>query len=551
VALNEFRIVVLTCDALGIAAAGGIAQLPRVGSVLVVRAPDLASPWGTSDEGSRNPSAAADTGADTGFTFSASSRSVASVSNDDTPAAPADDRITCLVVDDLTSSATAESIRAFRPTLGVLVCTPDLPPEIFSLPELGSISLHKGKAPEYRGPVPGFWELYNGESRVGVTVHWAEPGIDSGAIIRQENLPFHSAPPGDPFEYIEAYRREVLGPAGLRLLVASVEDVIAGRGEGTPQDHSVAVTWKPPNWWQRRELRRRVANRRSRWRRQGKRGFGWFLFRTGLYRRFTKDRAFIVLFHRVDDRYLGNPISCGTREFEEYCAFFSRYFDVVSASELVDCLERGDDISGKLVITFDDGYADNVAAAETMRRYGLNGCFFVTTDYIGTDRDGPWDVVEGRRSWWMDWDDARKLIAMGCEIGSHTATHVDLGVVGGETAVREIRESRDTLEAELGRPVAHFGYPYGGRVNMTAENVRAVRAAGYRTCMSAYGGVVTPDADLFDLRRFPVSPWHRSAWQLGLEMLMEGSIVGSSRTNAGGTDDIHLIERPAEAQAIS
>lgn len=516
---NDFRVVIVTRGLLGVTAAAAIARLPHVRSVLVVRAacgaPTVARD-GLPDHGNRG-------GIGAGPVTSALRRFFArSVTGDKcSEVIPLDDRVSHLTVDDFTAPATLEAIRAFQPTLGVLVGTPDLPPEAFSIPELGSISLHDGKTPEYRGAGTGFWEMYNGDPRVGVTVHWVEGGIDAGAIIRQENLPFDSAPPGDPFEYIDRFRCDVLEPAGLRLLVAAVEDIVAGKRTGIPQDESVAVTWDPPTWRQRRELRRRVANRRSGWRRQGKRGIGWLFFRTGLYKRFTKGKAFIVLFHRVDDRYIGNPISCGTGEFDRYCAFFARYFEVISATELADAVERGDDLSGKLVITFDDGYADNVAAAQTMRRHGLTGCFFVTTDFIGTDRDGPWDVAEGRRSWWMNWDEVRRLVDLGCEVGSHTATHVDLGVIGGEKAIREIHDSKATLELELGRPVPHFGYPYGGRVNMTSENVEAVRAAGYRTCMSAYGGVITAGANLYDLRRFPVSPWHRSPWQLGLEMLME------------------------------
>src|SRR5690606_36719015 len=158
--------------------------------------------------------------------------------------------------------------------------------EVFSLPELGSINLHSGKAPEYRGSAPAFWEMYNGEARVGVTVHWVEAEVDAGPIIRQEMLPFNPAPPGDPIQYIREYRERVLRPAGLELLVAAVQDIIAGTAEAVPQDHGASSTYRLPTYRQRTELRRRVAARRnSGWRRQGKRVLGWLLFRSGLYRR--------------------------------------------------------------------------------------------------------------------------------------------------------------------------------------------------------------------------------------------------------------------------
>ncbi|MDR0787118.1 MAG: polysaccharide deacetylase family protein [Gemmatimonadota bacterium] len=522
---KDFRVVVLTRGDQGLAVANAIAGLAGVSAVLLVRAPSaiphkagsgwLGKVFSRRSAGRRFSSGSApETSRDT----RAAGAGAGAASSDPSGS----DRVIQLRVEDFAAPATIRSIRDFQPILGVLVESDPVPAAVFSIPGMGSINLHNGKTPEYRGATPGFWEMYNGDPRVGITVHWVDEGINSGAVLRQENLSLPSAPEGDPLEYIRRFRERVLAPVGLRLVVAAVEDVIAGKGEGVPQDHSAATTWSPPTWLQRRELRSRVARRRSPWRRRVKRGLGWLLFRSGLYRIFTRKKAFIVLFHRVDDRYAGNPISCGTREFERYCAFFARYFDVISASRMVDLLEQGEDISGKLVITFDDGYKDNLAAAETMRRHGLTGCFFITTDYIGTDRDGPWDTEEGVHSRWMDWDDVRSLVAMGYEVGSHTVTHPDLGITHGEGASREIRESKAVLEQESGHPVTHFGYPFGGHVNMTARNRELVRAAGYRSCMSAYGGIVTSDANLYDLRRLPVSGWQRSVWQLGLELLLEG-----------------------------
>src|SRR5262249_59348759 len=46
--------------------------------------------------------------------------------------------------------------------LGIVLGTRILKRTTFSVPKLGSINLHKGKVPEYRGTPPGFWELYDG-----------------------------------------------------------------------------------------------------------------------------------------------------------------------------------------------------------------------------------------------------------------------------------------------------------------------------------------------------------------------------------------------------
>jgi methionyl-tRNA formyltransferase len=54
--------------------------------------------------------------------------------------------------------------------------------DVVSAPRIGSFNLHPGPLPEYAGLNTPSWAIYNGEPRHGVTVHWMEPGVDTGAI---------------------------------------------------------------------------------------------------------------------------------------------------------------------------------------------------------------------------------------------------------------------------------------------------------------------------------------------------------------------------------
>ncbi|HEU4565864.1 MAG TPA: polysaccharide deacetylase family protein [Gemmatimonadaceae bacterium] len=247
---------------------------------------------------------------------------------------------------------------------------------------------------------------------------------------------------------------------------------------------------------------------------------GAIAYRTGAYRWFFRRRAVVVLFHRVDDALGGNPISCTSQEFRDYCAFFRRHFTVVGLGELLERLRRGEDVGGHLVITFDDGYKDNhdVAAPE-LRRQGLPACFFIATEFIGSRRVPWWDAERSIQSRWMSWDEVRALRAQGFEIGAHTLNHVDLGKVVGDEARHEIRESGARLERELGAEIPFFSYPYGRIDQITEENREEVRAAGYRCCVSAYGGTVGPGVDPFRMKREPISPWFISPYHLGFELL--------------------------------
>ena len=258
-----------------------------------------------------------------------------------------------------------------------------------------------------------------------------------------------------------------------------------------------------------------------RWRRQVKAALGRVAFATGAYRAFFGKKAVVVLFHRIDDSLKDDPITCSRREFAAFCDFFRRYFRVVSFGELLRMLRDGDDVSCHLAITFDDGYLDNAMhAAPELRARRLPACFFIATGYIGTDRQAPWDVADGITSTWMTWDDVRRLRDDGFEIGAHTVDHVDLGVVHGTEAQRQISQSGADLERELGSPTRYFSYPFGGRENINSENYERVRRAGFECCPSAYGGIVTAESDPFRLRRTPISPWHLSPYQFGFELMV-------------------------------
>ncbi|MFH1500741.1 MAG: formyltransferase family protein [archaeon] len=58
-------------------------------------------------------------------------------------------------------------------------------PIILDMPVYGCSNLHYGGLPKYGGMCPSFWAIMNGEEKVGVTLHWMEPGFDEGEIIDQ------------------------------------------------------------------------------------------------------------------------------------------------------------------------------------------------------------------------------------------------------------------------------------------------------------------------------------------------------------------------------
>jgi len=95
-----------------------------------------------------------------------------------------------IVVRGINDGACVDFLRQQSPDVIAVCGTSVIKPEVFSLAPRGAINIHTGITPEYRSADPIFWALYHGEpDKVGVTIHYIDRGIDTGAIIHQERVP--------------------------------------------------------------------------------------------------------------------------------------------------------------------------------------------------------------------------------------------------------------------------------------------------------------------------------------------------------------------------
>lgn len=75
-----------------------------------------------------------------------------------------------------------EAVRQAKATLGVVFGTGIIREPLVS--SLRMVNIHLGVSPYYRGSGTNFWAMYNGDFHlVGATIHYLDPGIDTGDII--------------------------------------------------------------------------------------------------------------------------------------------------------------------------------------------------------------------------------------------------------------------------------------------------------------------------------------------------------------------------------
>lgn len=153
-------------------------------------------------------------------------------------------------------------IRAATPDLGVIYGTNIIKESVFRIPRHGSINLHQGLAPFYRGGPPVFWELFNGEPEIGITVHFVEATVDTGRIISQETVPliYNYAYKLD-YETFIAEFCESIRERSANLVAESVRLIAQGTAQTRPQDTSLGKRYRLPTKLEKDELRQRLKQR--------------------------------------------------------------------------------------------------------------------------------------------------------------------------------------------------------------------------------------------------------------------------------------------------
>jgi peptidoglycan/xylan/chitin deacetylase (PgdA/CDA1 family) len=159
---------------------------------------------------------------------------------------------------------------------------------------------------------------------------------------------------------------------------------------------------------------------------------------------------------------------------------------------------RGEKRGRVAVMTFDDGYRDNLELAmPALREHGFSATCYLVADRIGEFNAWDSELLRVRKPL-MDLAGIRDWLAGGMRIGSHTLSHPHLSRIDRTQMQREVAASKSVLEDRLGIAVDHFCYPYGDH---DAACVAAAAEAGYRTAVTIERGRVRPGQSLFALPR--------------------------------------------------
>jgi peptidoglycan/xylan/chitin deacetylase (PgdA/CDA1 family) len=265
-----------------------------------------------------------------------------------------------------------------------------------------------------------------------------------------------------------------------------------------------------------------------------------------------------------------DPYICITPEnFEQHVRYLTQAYAVLRLDEAVRKLAADEPLArNAVVITFDDGYRDNLAAARTLAKYGASATFYITAGCLhGGEPFWPSEVRHlvaalppqrltvtagpatvdldltsdaGKKAAvkqltkafksnlipvreelrarlrriagagpmpqiMLTWDEVREMHALGMTIGSHTMTHPNLPSAGLAAAREELVNARARLEGEIDAPVTMFSYPNGGADRyVTPELQRLAHDIGYEAAATSRNAFAGRHSDLYALERIEV-----------------------------------------------
>ena len=206
----------------------------------------------------------------------------------------------------------------------------------------------------------------------------------------------------------------------------------------------------------------------------------------------------ILMYH-----YLSSPpanadiyrkdLSVSPERFEEQLKYLKEGgYHVITLDDLLYYLTLGRTLPDKpVILTFDDGYADNYHNAfPLLRKYGMIAHFFIITDWVNQAQPA-----------YLTWSEIKEMAAAGQRFGSHSRDHPDLRAKPDDYLVWQALGGVEAIQEQVGYHPRWITYPSGGYDDRT---VAIYRSANYWGGLSTEQGATHTPADIFALKRVRV-----------------------------------------------
>jgi methionyl-tRNA formyltransferase len=164
--------------------------------------------------------------------------------------------VPCAEARDVNAPEFLDELRRLGPDVIVSVSCPQIfKKPLIDLPPKGLLNVHGAILPHYRGVMPSFWMLANGERTAGVSIYFVNEQIDAGDLCGQRVFDISSD------ESLDTFLRRSKQVAA-ELLIEVLGDVERGEASRTALDLSLGSYY---SWPDKEAVRRFRASGRRLW----------------------------------------------------------------------------------------------------------------------------------------------------------------------------------------------------------------------------------------------------------------------------------------------
>jgi peptidoglycan/xylan/chitin deacetylase (PgdA/CDA1 family) len=218
----------------------------------------------------------------------------------------------------------------------------------------------------------------------------------------------------------------------------------------------------------------------------------------------------ILMYHKIPEAELDSPhkIFVTKSNFERHLRVFNLLgFKTITFSELEKFRTGQKSWSlfprKPLILTFDDGYTDNlVNASPLLRQYGFNAQLFLLAEK--ELKSNSWDhkdtesgdaIVSGT--------DRQRWLNSSFEIGSHGIHHIHLPAIPLAEADHEISASKKMLQNEFNHKINTYAFTYG---DTNSELAELAFKAGYSYAVNTDSGGLLLEEEPYSIFRVNIFP---------------------------------------------
>jgi glycosyltransferase involved in cell wall biosynthesis len=211
----------------------------------------------------------------------------------------------------------------------------------------------------------------------------------------------------------------------------------------------------------------------------------------------------VLMYHAFSEDEEGDRYVISRRRFAQQLRLLKALrYRVLDFEELARVLRDGEaPPSRSVVLTIDDGYADNLAIAlPLLARYRTPATLFLVSQRLGSWNEWTSRGAVAKRPL-LSVEEVEQIRGKWVAIGAHTRTHPELTTLRGDALAAETAGSKQDLEAQLGAPCPTFAYPYG---KFDPEVVAATGAAGYTAACTVESRLARLGDDPLEIPRLEI-----------------------------------------------